>query len=208
MTPNSNSDERRLRAQQGKEFLISQIVEEAQRENIPLSELERKMLYFTETQESLPDIHDVNDQFEREYDTGEYEKKIAGLIRRSYRRARRESSENKNHWKQAVADLRKEDHYLLVMVDQGLEPSAAVGYGIGIGIAVLLVASLFLWDALVENGLIPASFSRCLGNNSAWIFFSVSYGAVAIWVIVRLSRSGALQDVFKDLYKTLTRSRE
>jgi len=208
MAANSSADERRLRAQQGKEFLISQILEEAEREDVPLSEIERKMLQFTEMQESLPDIYDVNDQFEREYDTGEYEKKIAGLVRRSYRRAKRESSENKNHWKQAVADLRKEDHYPLVMVDQGLELSAAAGYGIGIGIAVLLVASLFLWDALIEKSLIPLSFSRWLGNNSAWIFPSVSYGIAAIWVIVRLSRSGALQDVLKGLYKTLTRSRE
>ena len=71
MAANSSADERRLRAQRGKEFLISQILEEAEREDVTLSEIERKMLQFTETQESLPDIYDVNDQFEREYDTGE-----------------------------------------------------------------------------------------------------------------------------------------
>jgi len=36
-------------AREAKEFLISRIVEEAQRENIVLSESERKMLYFSET---------------------------------------------------------------------------------------------------------------------------------------------------------------
>jgi hypothetical protein len=41
---------------EAKEFLISRIVEEAQRENIPLSEIERKMLYFTESGWTLPDI--------------------------------------------------------------------------------------------------------------------------------------------------------
>ena len=54
--------ERRVRAQRAKEFLISQIVEEAQRENVPLSEVERKMLYFTETEETLPDIYEVSAQ--------------------------------------------------------------------------------------------------------------------------------------------------
>ena len=37
--------------QEAKEFLISEIVAEAQRENVPLSEVERKMLYFTESGE-------------------------------------------------------------------------------------------------------------------------------------------------------------
>ncbi|HEX3353709.1 MAG TPA: hypothetical protein VHS34_12870 [Terriglobales bacterium] len=37
-----------LGCREAKEFLISEIVAEAQRENAPLSEVERKMLYFTE----------------------------------------------------------------------------------------------------------------------------------------------------------------
>jgi hypothetical protein len=46
-------------AREAKEFLISRIVEEARRENIPLSEVERKMLYFSETDWTLPDIMQV-----------------------------------------------------------------------------------------------------------------------------------------------------
>jgi hypothetical protein len=41
---------------QAKEFLISEIIAEAQRENVALSDVERKMLYFTETGWTLPDI--------------------------------------------------------------------------------------------------------------------------------------------------------
>ena len=90
----SKSSERHVRAQRAaKEFLISKVVEEAQRENVPLSEIERKMLYFTETQESLPDIYEVNDQFEREYDDTQYERKIAGLLRNVRKRERHESSD-------------------------------------------------------------------------------------------------------------------
>ena len=55
-------------AREAKEYLISGIVAEAQRENVPLSEVERKMLYFSETGWTLPDIMDVNDAFDREYD--------------------------------------------------------------------------------------------------------------------------------------------
>src|SRR6202050_5956977 len=109
MAANSSADERRLRAQQGKEFLISQILEEAEREDVPLSEIERKMLQFTEMQESLPDIYDVNDQFEREYDTGEYEKKIAGLVRRSYRRGGKRKKEKKEKREEGEGHTRQTD---------------------------------------------------------------------------------------------------
>jgi len=63
-------------AREAKEFLISKIVAEAQRENAPLSETERKMLYFTESGWTLPDIAQVSEQFDREYDQEHYEKKI------------------------------------------------------------------------------------------------------------------------------------
>src|SRR5437762_3834413 len=74
-----------LDAREAKEFLISKIVAEAQRENAPLSETERKMLYFTESGWTLPDITQVNEQFDREYNQDEYEKKIARIIGRAYK---------------------------------------------------------------------------------------------------------------------------
>ncbi len=65
---------------QAKEFLISEIIAEAQRENVALSDVERKMLYFTETGWTLPDIMKVNEDFDREYNQDEYERKIANLL--------------------------------------------------------------------------------------------------------------------------------
>jgi len=50
----------RGRAQAAKEYLIAQIVEQARLENIPLSEIEIKMLHFTESVETLPDIWEVS----------------------------------------------------------------------------------------------------------------------------------------------------
>jgi hypothetical protein len=77
--------------QDAKEFLISKIVAEAQSENIPLSEVERKMLYFTESGWTLPDIMDVSAAFDREYDQDEYEQKIAGVVARTYKRVLKDS---------------------------------------------------------------------------------------------------------------------
>ena len=68
MTNPIEQTETRRRAQEAKEYLIAQVVEEAQRENITLSEVERKMLHFTELYETIPDIQEVREQFDREYD--------------------------------------------------------------------------------------------------------------------------------------------
>jgi len=62
---------------EAEEFLISRIVEEAQREGIVLSETERKMLYFSETAWTLPDMDTVSDEFDSAYNQRDYEKKIA-----------------------------------------------------------------------------------------------------------------------------------
>jgi hypothetical protein len=42
-----------------KQFLISRVIAEAELERVPLSDVETKMLHFTEVHPSLPDIYDV-----------------------------------------------------------------------------------------------------------------------------------------------------
>ena len=101
---------------EAKEFLISQIVEEAQRENIPLSEVERKMLYFTESGWTLPDIMKVNEEFDREYDQDEYEHKIAKLVTKADKRIRKGVRDDYDKWWAAIRFLEREDHYILVMI--------------------------------------------------------------------------------------------
>ncbi len=103
-------------AREAKEFLISRIVAEAQRENAPLSETERKMLYFTESGWTLPDIMQVNEQFDREYDQGQYERKVAKIIAKAYRRILHESRDEYDKWWGAVRCLGREDHYISVLI--------------------------------------------------------------------------------------------
>ncbi len=101
---------------QAKEFLIPRIVAEAEREHVPLSEVERKMLYFTESGWTLPDMTAIYEQFDRDYDQDEYEQKIARLIRKADNCARKESREECNAWWAAIRFLKGEDHYISVMV--------------------------------------------------------------------------------------------
>jgi hypothetical protein len=58
------------------DFIASQIADQAQRDGVPLSEVERKMLYFSETASTLPDILEVSDEFDRDYDQAVYGKRF------------------------------------------------------------------------------------------------------------------------------------
>lgn len=74
-----------------KQFLISRVIEEAELEHVSLSDIEKKMLHFTEVHPSLPDMYEVNEEFDRNYDSDEYESKIAGLLREARARDREQS---------------------------------------------------------------------------------------------------------------------
>jgi len=50
---------------EAKEFLIARILAQAEHDGVALSDVERKMLYFSETGWTLPDIAAVNDEFDR-----------------------------------------------------------------------------------------------------------------------------------------------
>lgn len=98
------------------EYAVGRIAAEAEREGVPLSEVECKMLYFTETSWTLPGIMEVNKEFDRLYDQNEYEAKIAGLIRNFVQRALAENEEEFADWANAIDKISEEDYYLLVMV--------------------------------------------------------------------------------------------
>src|SRR5580704_11533994 len=99
-----------------KQFLISKVIEQAESEHVQLSDVEKKMLYFTEVHPSLPDIYEINAEFERDYNSDEYEAKIAGLLRNARRRDGESSPSQELEWKDALDALKKEDHYILVLL--------------------------------------------------------------------------------------------
>jgi hypothetical protein len=100
------------------DFLVSRIAAEAESEGSPLSEIERKMLYFSETAPTPPDIMEANGVFDRDYNSDEYEKKIARLIGSTKQRFRKTDKQNLDAWSDAIRSLKKEDYYLLVMINQ------------------------------------------------------------------------------------------
>ena len=90
---------------------------QSQLEGIPLSDVERKMLYFSETGWTLPDMDKVSDVFDHDYDQALYEQKIGALARNFCTKARKDNHDDFEAWNEAVRTLRREDHYLLVLID-------------------------------------------------------------------------------------------
>ena len=159
ITPNG-SKIRHMKASHGgreaKEFLIFRIVEEAQKEKVPLSEVERKMLYFTESGWTLPDITKVSEDFDGEYDQGEYEKKIAKLVAKAYKQICNGPREDYDRWWSAIHFLQREDHYILVMIRlAGLRPRGDQLrlFATALGIATTFFIGIFV--AIKYNLLVP-----------------------------------------------------
>ena len=101
---------------EAKEFLVSKIVEQAQRDGTSLSEVERKMMYFSETAWAPDDYVEVNEAFERECVEWDYENKIWNLSQRFCKDARKNNRAALDAWNDAVRVLKQEDHYLLILI--------------------------------------------------------------------------------------------
>ena len=171
-------------ARAAKEFLISKTVAEAQRETVPLSDVERKMLYFSETGWTLPDMMAVSDAFDREYDQDEYEKKIANIIRNTDKYTRKESRAEYDAWWNAIRFLKQEDHYILVMVSiAGLRPA---GDQLRLFFAGLGVATCFLvWGLL--SAKYQVDFSKYLPSGNSLFSYTWVTGVclVVCYYLVR-----------------------
>ena len=174
------------------DFVVSRIADEAQRDGTPLSEIERKMLCFSETAWTLPDIVDVSDEFDKKYNQDDYEKKISLLIRKAVKRARDQQPEEFQAWIQAVRRLRKDDRYLLVMVDQAkvgsmFHPSRPPGdllklWGTGIAIVGLFSGLVWFINKLAPN----KSLGPHQGDLVAFAFWVAIVGVVVLYSVLRL----------------------
>ena len=111
-----------------KDFLAERIAAEAKRAGEPLSEVERKMLYFSETDWTLPDMRAVSAEFDRDCDEDEYEQKIAGLVRTIESRNHAHNPAEEEAWDDAVVKLNEGDHYLSVLITLARE-AATAGHG-------------------------------------------------------------------------------
>jgi hypothetical protein len=101
-----------------KDYLVQQTAEQAALEHVPLTDIEKRMMYFTESDpDSCDNPIELNDDFERQYDTPEYEAKVSRLLHHAYKRLKQEDPERARRWNEAIRVLLKGDHYFLVLWD-------------------------------------------------------------------------------------------
>lgn len=101
---------------EAKDYLAGRITKEAELEGAKLTEVERKMLYFTETGWTLPDMKEVSAEFDRGYNQEEYERKIARLVSKIQANDETQNEQEQEAWDWAVEKLSHGDHYILVLI--------------------------------------------------------------------------------------------
>ena len=152
---------------EAKDYLVGRIAAEANVEQVPLSEIERKMLYFSETDWTLPGMLEINAEFERDYDNNEFEGKVAGLIRTI--EARNEGDEQEQRtWDQAVGKLGEGDNYLSIMLDPSFRPEGAAVRPPHDRLKLWLTAFAVVFAAFASMGLLNLVFEPKLWSLLDW----------------------------------------
>ena len=128
-----------MTAAQARQFLVDRVVDEAKREGAALTDVEIRMLGFSEASASSDD-KEAAAVFERDYNKEHYENKIALMLGSVYERDI--ESGTKADWDQSLDELAEEDMYLFVMLEKA-------------GI-VKTTTSLSLPDWRLLRGLVPA----------------------------------------------------
>ena len=190
---------RPMRAREAKDFLVAQTAEQATLEGVSLSDLEKRMIYFTESGYVPEDPISLNDEFEAECDTEEYEAKISRLLHHAYYRLRKENDAARKNWDLAIRCLRRGDHYLLVMWDLALPGERPPGdslklFAAGLAVAALVVMAAFIpvrlelqWKRLQETLQAHSHilFGIFITIVLAGFFFPRRVGIAAGWLLDR-----------------------
>ena len=105
---------------EAKRFFVDRIVAEAAAELKPLSDSERQMLSFSESDPEFVVDPALVKKLAAEISDEEYERKIAGLLKRAYQRDLARDSAVRDSYREAYAVLNQGDHYLLIMINRAL----------------------------------------------------------------------------------------
>jgi len=198
-----------LNTKQAKDFLVEQTAEQAALEGVPLADIEKRMMYFAESDPASCDNPiELNDEFEAQHETKEYEAKISRLLHQAYRRLKQENPERARNWDQAIRTLRKGDHYILVMLDEPVESGLAWWMPIfwGIGISILIFILIVVETSLDQRGLIPSWVFGWISNNRQTRRLQLSlilYGTLGIWILIKFAKLGVLGDITKTVFSSI-----
>jgi hypothetical protein len=166
-----------MQVREAKDFLVAQTAQQAALENVPLSDLEKRMMYFTEAGECPEDPIKLNEEFEAQYDATAYEEKVSRLLAHACLRLKRENPELARVWDQADETLWQGDHYLVVLC--GLSRTSRIPAR---ALLLLLFRMTVLGAAVVGSTFALKYLLKLIGISlGSFLFFAfaiigVSYG--------------------------------
>jgi len=103
-----------------KQFFVSKVLVEAQAQGIELSQAEKTMLRWSESDPEFKAEPALVEQLTAEIPDDEYEAKIRNLLASAYHRDLKADASAKRMWRQAYSVLNRGDHYILVMINQAI----------------------------------------------------------------------------------------
>ena len=105
---------------QAKRFFVDKIVAQATQEGHPLSDNERWMLSWSESDPEFPVDPARASALTAEISDEDYERKVAGLAQRALAKDIATDPGALAIYKEAYRTLNEGDHYILIMLDRGL----------------------------------------------------------------------------------------
>jgi hypothetical protein len=103
-----------------KRFFVDRALRQARTEGMRLSEAEHQMLSWSESDPDFVVDPRLPRQLASEMSDEAYEKKIGGLLARSFATDEAANPATAEHWRQASEVLHQGDHYILVMPDEAI----------------------------------------------------------------------------------------
>jgi hypothetical protein len=168
-----------------KRFLIDRVAAQATREGKPLSEAETYMLAWSEADPGFSPDAELDSVFDAKTTPEEFESSISALLRRAYRADVAADPSVRSEYLAAYDRLKKNDHYIAVMLDPALGVALHAGVGFNrVGLAFLVALRdttvLLLICCLFAANARHSAFSPRRAVETAVIAYSASLIAVTI----------------------------
>ena len=105
---------------EAKQFFAQRVITQAKMEGVSLSEAERYMLSWSESDPEFTPNYELAAKVDKEIPQDKYEAKIRGLLERAYRHDIQTDPLAETRYREAYKTLKQGDHYILIMVKQAL----------------------------------------------------------------------------------------
>jgi len=160
-------------AGEAREFLMTRLTEQAMLERTPLSDVERRILTFSESDPEADFA--ALDAFNENHNTEEFETRVIQLVRRAYRfDSNRGGTEG---WKEALRVLKRADFYLIGIIERKgfwSDPPKTNPSLVHI-VALVLFTFLFILDRFLSPRRITGLKELSFFGLCVWFVATVAY---------------------------------